>query len=60
MNVIYLCIIILFLVEKSPVKINCVLDCLLVCPHFIDWSLTNARPKRIIEDGESESEVCFN
>jgi len=34
---------ILFLVEKSLANINCLLDCLLVCPHFTDWSKKNVK-----------------
>ncbi len=29
---------VLFLVEKSLARINCLLACLLVCPHLTDWS----------------------
>ncbi len=34
---------ILFLVEKSLARINYLLDCLLVCPHFTDWSKKNVK-----------------
>jgi hypothetical protein len=58
----------LFLVEKSLARINCLLDCLLVCPHVIDWSKNDMKTKgiifhktwsKVIQHGESESEVSF-
>jgi hypothetical protein len=56
---------ILFLVEKSLEKINC----LLVCPYFTDWFNTSVGRQgfifhkvwpKVIKGGESESEVSFN
>jgi hypothetical protein len=39
---------ILFLGEKSLARINCLLACLPVCPHFTDWSKNNVKTKGII------------
>ena len=54
-------VVILFLVEKSPVNINCLIDCLLVCPQGQRNIMFSIKlDQKEIEGGEFKSGVIFS